>query len=78
MSPAILALIVQGLQAAIEAAPQIASVVAKAKDLISELFAAGVITAQQQADVHQHVDATCAAALAGRPSPAWQVQPDPA
>jgi predicted RNA-binding protein associated with RNAse of E/G family len=77
MNPAMLLLIIQGVQAAIAAAPQVVDLVVKAKDFIASLFSAGLITKEQQDRIHAHVDAVCAAALAGQELPEWTVEPDP-
>ncbi len=76
MPPAI-PLILQGLQLAIQAAPQVAEIVTKGKDLITSLFTAKLITKEQQDALHAHVDAVCAMVQAGIVPPAWQVLPDP-
>ncbi len=77
LAPATIALIVQGIQAAIQAAPAIASVAIAAKDWIASLFAAGLISAETQNRIFAHVDFVCEAALAGTESPAWLVEADP-
>ena len=77
MPVAAIALIIQGIQAAIAAAPSVAAVVTAAKNLISELANAKVITVDQQNLIHQHVDNYAAMVNAGLIPPAWQVQPDP-
>lgn len=73
---AILALI-EGLNAAISAAPKIADIVVKAKDLVASLFAAGVISKDKQDAIHLAIDARAALAAAGIVDPAWTVEPDP-
>ena len=77
MNSATLLLIIQAVQAAIAAAPQVADVAVKAKDFIASLFGAGLITKEQQDRIHAHVDAICAAALAGQELPEWTVEADP-
>lgn len=77
MGPAEILLVVQAIQAIIAAAPQIAEVAIKTKDYVAALFGAGVITKEQQDKIHAHVDAVCAAALAGQELPHWQVEADP-
>lgn len=77
MNPAILALIIQGLQAAITAAPGAVEVVKNAVALIASLFSAKAITAEQQDRVRAYVDAVAAQVLAGQEPPHWQVEPDP-
>lgn len=70
-------LVIQGLQAAISAAPGIAKVVTGAKDLIAGLFEGKVITAEQQTVLHDHVDSIVAMSKAGLLPSNWQVRPDP-
>ncbi len=77
MTPAAVALLIQGIQAAIAAAPQIADVALKAKQFIASLFGAGVISQGTQDKIHAHVDAICAAAIAGQELPEWTVEADP-
>ena len=78
MSPAVIALIIQGIQAAIAAAPQIIEVVTAAKNFISSLTSAKAISVQQQNLIHAHIDAYAALVAQGIIPQAWQVQPDPA
>jgi hypothetical protein len=78
MNPATILLIIQGVQAAIAAAPQVVEVAQKGKDFITSLFTAGLISKDQQDKIHAHVDAVCAAALAGQELPEWTVEADPA
>ncbi len=78
MNPQTFLLVIQGVEAAIAAAPQVIEVAQKGKELISALFSAKAITAEQQDKVHAHVDAIQAAVLAGQTPPAWQVEADPA
>ncbi len=77
MTPAILALIIQGLQAAISAAPQLKEIYQNARDLINNLFSAKAITIDQQNALHAHIDAIETAFENGQEPPAWQVEPDP-
>ena len=77
LNPATLALIVQGIQLAIQAAPTVISVSEHAYGLIKSLFEAGAISAEQQNAVRAHVDAIMEASLAGNEPPAWTVEPDP-
>jgi hypothetical protein len=78
MTPATILLIVQGIQAAIQAAPTVEAIVSQAKQFISSLFTAGLIPKETQDAIHAYVDAVCAAALAGQEPPQWQVEADPA
>lgn len=77
MTPATLLLIVQGIQAAISAAPSVVDIAIRAKDFIASLFRAGLITKERQDAVHAHVDAYQAALLSGQEPPHWQVEADP-
>lgn len=77
MTAATFALVVQGIQAAIAAAPQIEAVATSAKNFITTLFENGVITAAQQNAVHAHVDAVAAAVANGQTPPEFVVAPDP-
>jgi hypothetical protein len=70
-------LIIQGIEAAISAAPQFEEVVTKAKEFISSLTSAGLITKAVQDALHARVDIVCAAALAGDVPPEFTVEPDP-
>jgi hypothetical protein len=72
-----LPLILQGFQAAITAAPEVAALVVKAKDYITTLFEAGLISKAVQDQCHAHVDAICEAVLAGRIPPELTIEPDP-
>lgn len=64
-------------QAAIAAAPKVAALVVKAKEYIEALFTAGLISKEQQDQLHAHMDAAQAAALSGNTPPHWTVEPDP-
>lgn len=75
--PATVLLVLQAIQAAISAAPGVVDIVEKGKALISSLFAAGVITKDQQDALHLQVDAIAAMVAAGITPPHWQVEPDP-
>lgn len=77
MSIAGILLVIQGLNAAISAAPTIVAIVTKAKELVAALFTAGVITKEQQDALHMNIDARAALAAAGIIPPHWQVEPDP-
>ncbi len=78
MNPATITLIIQGIEAAIAAAPGVVEVAQKAKDFISSLFTANLITKDVQDALHAHVDAVSKMAEAGVIPNHWQVQPDPA
>lgn len=78
MSPATFVLVLQGIQAAIEAAPQIEAIAIKGKEMINTLFTNNLITAEVQAAARAHVDAIQEAALRGEVPPHWTVEADPA
>lgn len=59
------------------AAPQVAELAVKAKELISALFTAKVISKQQQDAMHLHVDSLAALHAAGIIPESWKVDPDP-
>ena len=69
--------IISAIQLAVAAAPEIANLYAKAKDFVTALFEAAVISKADQDAMHNHIDALQAAALAGTVPPAWSVEPDP-
>jgi hypothetical protein len=77
LNPATILLILQGFEAAINAAPKVAELVIKAKDFIATLFAAGLISKEKQDAMHLRVDSRSAMALAGIIDDGWTVDPDP-
>lgn len=77
LSSGSLLLIIQGIQAAISAAPAVADIVVKAKDLIASLFGAKLISKEQQDAVHAHIDSLSALAKLGIIPDHWKVEPDP-
>lgn len=78
MSASALLLLIQGIEAAIAAAPRVVELVAKAKDLVTALFTAKVITKDQQDALHARIDSQALMAAAGIIPAHWQVEPDPA
>lgn len=74
---ALLPLILEGIQAAISAAPGVVDVVEKGKALITSLFTAKLISKEVQDALHAHIDAHAALVAAGIVPPHWQVDPDP-
>jgi hypothetical protein len=78
LNPATIALLIQGFQAAIAAAPQVKALVVKAKDYITSLFEGGLISKETQDALHAHVDQVSANAMAGTLPPEWSVESDPA
>lgn len=75
---AALPLILQGILAAVQAAPQVAELIKGAKDFITSLTTAKIITADQQNLLHAWVDNQSALAASGIVPPSWKVEPDPA
>ena len=73
----VLGLILQGILAAISAAPQVEAIVTAGKTFITSLFSSGLISIDTQNILHAYVDAHAAAAKAGVVSLAWTVEPDP-
>ena len=80
MGAAAIPIILQGILAAINAAPKAIEVISSAKQLIDALFAAKVFSLEQQASLKAYVDAHAALLASGIvvPSLAWSVEPDPA
>lgn len=72
-----IALILQGIQAAIALAPRVAEIAKAGKDMIDALFTAKVITKEQQDALHRFVDNQSELAALGIVPPSWQVEPDP-
>lgn len=77
MNPALILLILQGIQAAISAAPGVLEIIAKGKDFINALFGANLITKAQQDALHGSIDAHAALVASGIIPEWWKVQPDP-
>jgi hypothetical protein len=73
----LIGLIIQGIQAALAAAPQAIEVAEKGKEFIASLFRAGLITKEVQDAVHGHVDSIAALAAAGVGPAHWTVEDDP-
>jgi len=76
MTPQALA-IMAAIQGAIAIAPDVIKLAASAKTFITDLFGSGVITAQEQNDMHTRVTALCIARLKGELPAHWAVEPDP-
>lgn len=70
-------LIIQAIEAAIAAAPQVEKAVASAKTWVTGLFESGAIDVVTQNKIHSHIDGIQAAVLAGTVPPAWTVEADP-
>jgi hypothetical protein len=76
--PPFVFLVLQGIQAAIQAAPQVKEVIDAGKQMISSLFTANVITKEQQDTLHAQVDQIADDFANGRIPSSWLVKPDPA
>ena len=75
--PPVAILVLNGLTAALTAAPQVVELAQKAKDFFGSMTGAGLITADQQDTLHARVDQIQQAALEGKLPPAWTVELDP-
>lgn len=79
MNTAAVLAIIKYVQLAIAAAPDIEKAVVDAKNFITQLFQAKLITADQQNAIHSHIDAIALLFKAGQELPEhWRVEPDPA
>lgn len=70
-------LIMQGIEAAIAAAPKVIAVAEAGKNLITSLAGAGVITDAKQDALHQRVDLVMDAYNRGEVPASLVVEPDP-
>jgi hypothetical protein len=70
-------LIIQGIEAALAAAPGAIEVAMKAKALIEALFTAKAITKAQQDALFARVDSYCQMFAAGIVPDGWEVRPNP-
>ncbi len=78
LNPAAILAIIKYVQLGIAAAPEIEKAVIDAKNFISQLFSAKVITADQQNFIHANIDAVAAVFSNGQNIPSsWTVQDDP-
>lgn len=68
-------LIVAGINAALNAAPGVISLVNQTKDYITALFVAGVISAEQQNLLRAHCDDHMSATLRGEKPPELVIDP---
>lgn len=75
--PPVAILVLNGLTAALTAAPQVEELIIKAKDFFTSMFNADLISAEQQDALHTRVDQITDAALKNQLPPAWSVEPDP-
>lgn len=77
MAPAQVFALLAAIQAAIAAAPKVAEIVDNAKQLITSLFTAKLISKEQQDACHSYVDAQAALFATGIIPEALVVAPDP-
>lgn len=77
MDPESILLIIQAIQAAIAAAPQIEQVAIDAKNWVASLFSNSLISKETQDLIHAHVDAYQEALLNGTTPPEFTVEADP-
>lgn len=79
--PTWIPILLAGLHAALSSAPTITAdiqqLIASMHTLFNGLFSSGLITADQQNQLHAWVDARAAEAAAGQAPPSWLVMPDP-
>ncbi len=68
--------VIQAILAAVSAAPKVAALVQSAKEFITQMFNAGLISREVQNSTHAYVDAIVAMADASIVPPHWQVEPD--
>lgn len=71
------AVIIQAILAALAAAPQFTDLFIKAKDFFAGMFAAGLITKEQQDALFARVDADLKLFSTGMVPTWWTVEPDP-
>lgn len=64
------------LSLALKAAPEVQKLYASAREIFTTLFAGGLITAEQQAQLMSWSDAHEAAVLRGELPPEFSVEPD--
>lgn len=76
MPPIVLSIIAL-INAAAASGPQVAKLMAQARDLFAMLFRGGIITVEQQEKLKSWADEHERAVLAGEIPPALQVEPDP-
>lgn len=72
-----LELIVEAVEAAVQAAPLVENLITQTKNWIDSLASANLIPAATQDDLKAHVDAVAAAVNAGQTPPEFLVEPDP-
>lgn len=64
-------------QSVMTEAPQAIELAGKAKDFFAAMFAAGLISKEQQDATRAHVDKITDALNNGEVPPGWEVEPDP-
>lgn len=70
--------LLEAFQIGVVAYPKVEALYIDFKNYITNLFKAGMISAEEQNATHTYVDGLQALAEAGIISPAWRVDPDPA
>lgn len=75
--PAAVVLAIQLAQGLLTEFPQVEGLAEEIKGFFTDLFSKGVISVDQQNTIHAHVDAVCAAVLAGTLPPEFTVEADP-
>lgn len=74
---AIISQVLNGIQAAISAWPQVQGIITSGKLMFTALFEGKVISVEDQAAVHAYLDGLSLMAKQGLIPPALQVDPDP-
>lgn len=74
---AIIQQVLAGIQAAINAWPEVQGIIVSGKAMIAALFEAGKITKDDQTAVHTYIDGLSLMAQQGLIPPALRVDPDP-
>lgn len=75
--PPIAIIVLNGLTAALTAAPQVTALAEKAKDFFKSMTGGGLISSEQQDALDARVDQIVESALLGKLPPQWSVEPDP-
>lgn len=70
-------LIIQGVMAAVAAAPRAVALANSAREFVSQMFQEGLVSKEVQDATFQYCESISAAAKAGIIPPSFQVQPDP-
>lgn len=77
MNPSILLTILNGFQAAINAAPTVIELATKAKEFFGQMFSSGLISKAQQDALMLSIDSHAAMVNAGIVPDHWRVEQDP-